>query len=203
LNRPVHTHPEQETALLLQCVAAGEEKAFEQLFISYKDRVYEIALLYTESAFLAEEILQDIFVQVWQKRAGLPSVSDFSSWIFILTRNRSFNVLRDIARASTNNRLLAQHFPVTGAEAADARLLSSEAGKLVQEAMERLTPAQRQAFELFKLKGFSREETALQMGISPNTVKVHLLQAMRTIRAFFIEKDLFIPAVSAGLIIIS
>lgn len=196
----IHTQQQQDTAMLLQLIAGGDEKAFEQIFFHHKDRVYEIALMYTESAFLAEEIVQDIFVQVWQKREELPSIQNFSSWIFILARNRSFNVLRDIARS--NNRSVTHATPFS-AEAADSRLLSSEAEKLVQLAMERLTPAQRQAFELFKLKGLSREETARQMGISPNTVKVHLLQAMRQIRAFFIEKDLLLPAVSAGLVIFS
>lgn len=187
--------------MLLHLTASGDEKAFEQLFIRHKDRVYEIALLYTESGFLAEEILQDIFVQVWQKRSELPSIHNFSSWLFILTRNRCFNAVRDIARASSNNKALVRSLPESGAESADARLLSSEAEKLVLQAMEQLTPAQRQAFELFKLKGLSREETARQMGISPNTVKVHLLHGMRSIRAFFIEKDLLIPAISAGFII--
>lgn len=198
----IHTQQQQHSALLLQQTAGGDEKAFEQLFFQYKDRVYEIALLYTESGFLAEEILQDIFVQVWQKRKELPSIRNFNSWLFILTRNRSFNVLRDIARASLNTRSVVRELPASE-ENADARLLSSEAEKLVSMAMERLTPAQRQAFEFFKLKGLSREETARQMGISPNTVKVHLLQGMRSIRAFFIEKDLLLPAISAGLIIFS
>jgi RNA polymerase sigma-70 factor (family 1) len=203
LTRPIHTHHAPETALDLQLIAEGNEKAFEQLFVRHKDRIYEIAFLYTESGFLAEEILQDIFVQVWQKRAELPSIDNFSSWLFILTRNRCFNVLRDLARINSNKKSLINGLPDAVVEAADTRLLSSEAEKLVGEAMERLTPAQRQAFDLFKLKGLSREETAAKMGISPNTVKVHLLNAMRIIRTFFIEKDLLIPAVTAGLIIIS
>jgi RNA polymerase sigma-70 factor (ECF subfamily) len=111
--------------------------------------------------------------------------------------------LRDLARINSNKKSLINGLPDAVVEAADTRLLSSEAEKLVGEAMERLTPAQRQAFDLFKLKGLSREETAAKMGISPNTVKVHLLNAMRIIRTFFIEKDLLIPAVTAGLIIIS
>ncbi len=138
-----------------------------------------------------------------KKRLELPSIHNFSSWLFILTRNRCFNVLRDLARFNSNKQSLLDELPDAKVETADTRLLSSEAEKLLEEAMDRLTPAQRQAFELFKLKGLSREETATKMGISPNTVKVHLLNAMRIIRTFFIEKDLLIPAVTAGLIIIS
>lgn len=203
MNRPIHTQTGQETSLYLQLTAEGDEKAFERLFVLHKDRVFEVALLYTESRVLAEEILQDIFVQVWRKRADLPTIADFTSWLFILTRNRCFNVLRDLARARSNSKILQEDQPEVAGEGADARLLSSEAERLVAKAMELLTPAQRLAFELFKLKGLSREETAKEMGISPNTVKVHLLQAMRIIRSFFIEKKLLIPAVAVGFVIIS
>lgn len=201
--RSIHTPTAEELSFLLQQLAQSDERAFEQLFVSYKDRVYEIAFLYTESTVLAEEILQDIFVQVWGKRSTLTNINDFPSWLFILTRNRSFNVLRDIARFSSGNKALEQAMPDTYTDAADTKLLSSEADKLVHQAMERLTPAQRQAFMLIKLKGLTREETARQMGISPNTVKVHLLAATKTIRTFFLEKDMLIPAVLTALKIFS
>jgi RNA polymerase sigma-70 factor (family 1) len=180
---------------LQQLTAEGNEKAFEQLYRMHKDRVYEVALTYTESAVLAEEILQDIFVQVWMKRDGLPGIADFGSWLFILTRNRSFNVLRGIARSGSRDREMISHIPGEAADAADSRLLSADVQNLVQEAMHLLTPAQRQAFELFKIKGLSREETAAAMGIAPNTVKVHVLQAMRTIRAYLVSKNVFLPAI--------
>jgi RNA polymerase sigma-70 factor (ECF subfamily) len=61
--------------------------------------------------------------------------------------------------------------------------------QLVNEAMQLLTTQQREAFELFKMRGLSREETALAMDISPNTVKVHLLHALRTIRAYLVNKN--------------
>lgn len=178
---------------LQQQTAEGNEKAFEQLYRMHKDRVYEVALTYTESAVLAEEILQDIFVQVWMKRDGLPGIADFAAWLYVLTRNRSFNVLRSMARAGAGVRDMVQHIPGT-ADAADSRLLSADVQNLVQEALHLLTPAQRKAFDLFKVKGLSREETAHVMGISPNTVKVHVLQSMRIIRAYLVSKNVFLPA---------
>jgi RNA polymerase sigma-70 factor (family 1) len=179
---------------LQQLTAKGNQKAFEQLYRLHKDRVYEIALAYTGSAFLAEEILQDIFVQVWTKRTGLTEITDFSAWLFILTRNRSFNVLRGIARAGVRDQEMVHYLPQTS-DAADSRLLSADIENLVQEAMQLLTPAQRRAFELFKLNGLSREETAFTMGISPNTAKVHVMQAMRIIRAYLVGKQAFLPVI--------
>jgi RNA polymerase sigma-70 factor (ECF subfamily) len=177
---------------LQQLTAEGDEKAFEQLYLLHKDRVYEIALTYTESVVLAEEILQDIFVQVWVKRNELPGITDFSAWLFILTRNRSFTVLRGLARAAKRDRGMVDYLPHAG-ETADEKLLSGHVQRFLHEAMNLLTPAQRTAFELFKLNGLSRDETAAAMGISPNTAKTHLQHAMRIIRAHLVSNDIFLP----------
>jgi RNA polymerase sigma-70 factor (ECF subfamily) len=177
---------------LQQLTAEGDEKAFEALYLLHKDRVYEIALTYTESAVLAEEILQDIFVQIWTKRNELPGIEDFSAWLFILTRNRSFTVLRGMARAAKRDRNMVDYLPgATGT--ADEKLLTGDVLRYLHEAMNLLTPTQRRAFELFKLNGLSRDETAAAMGISPNTAKTHLQHAMRTIRAHLVSQDVFLP----------
>lgn len=173
--------------------AESDEKAFEQLYLLHKDRVYEIAFTYTESPILSEEILQDIFVQVWMKRSELATIEDFRSWLFIMTRNRSFNVLRGIARAETRDREMVHYLPGTS-PTADHRLLNADLENLLREAMQLLTPAQLKAFQLFKLQGLSREETAAAMGISPNTAKIHVMQAMRTIRAYLVGRNVLLPA---------
>lgn len=176
----------------LQQMAESDERAFEQLYLAHKDRVYEIAFAYTESPVLAEEILQDIFVQVWVKRNELSGINDFEGWLFILTRNRSFTVLRGMARAARRDKDMVDYLPHAGLSA-DDKLLSDEVQTLLRDALNLLTPMQRRAFELFKLQGHSREETAAIMGISPNTAKTHLLFAMRTIRAHLVSNDIFLP----------
>ncbi|WEK34720.1 MAG: sigma-70 family RNA polymerase sigma factor [Candidatus Pseudobacter hemicellulosilyticus] len=192
MNAISHTqHSAQD--LLLQLICEGDEKAFEQLYFLHKDRVYEIALVYTESPQLSEEILQDVFVQVWTKRLELPSIADFRSWLFIMARNRAFNVLRSVARAEAQLRVLLQQAPAT-ADMADQQLLAADVDLQLREAMKLLTPAQLKAFELFKINGLSREETADAMGISPNTAKVHVMQAMRTIRAYLVGKNVLAPS---------
>lgn len=173
-------------------VSRNDEKAFGELFQLFKDRVYHVALTYTDADVLAEEILQDIFVMVWMQRHTLPDISNFSSWLFIATRNRAFNTLRGVARAGARERKMVDHLPLTE-DTADKKLLTSDIERLLAEAMQMLTPAQQRAFDLFKLKGYSREQTAEIMGISANTVKVHLLHATRTIRAYLLSRHTFIP----------
>ena len=86
-----------ETAVL-SAVMMGKQKAFEDLFFRHKDRVYTIALTYTERHFVAEEIVQDVFVRVWKSRSKLMEIENFPAWIHSITRKRSFTALQKIAR---------------------------------------------------------------------------------------------------------
>ena len=182
---PERLHNEYE---VLHALEKGDEKAFEALFHFYKDRVYNIAMMYTESTVLSEEIVQDVFVKVWTKRSGLTTINNFSSWLFMITRNRSFNVLRDIARAERREHVLISHLPVEFDDT-QQNVNANDTQKLVDEAMKLLTAQQRQAFQLFKVQRLSREETAKAMNLSPNTVKVHLLHALRIIRAYLVNNS--------------
>lgn len=72
--------------------------AFEQLFIQFKDRVYEIAMHYTDHApELSEEIVQDVFLKVWLKKVELTSIQDIEHCLYTLAKRRSFDVMRGIA----------------------------------------------------------------------------------------------------------
>ncbi|HSC38360.1 MAG TPA: RNA polymerase sigma-70 factor [Chitinophagaceae bacterium] len=175
-------------------VAAGDEHAFERLFFAFKDRVYEIGFIYTESAMLAEEIVQDVFVRIWVKRAELPAVKNFPAWVFTVAKNQAFNVLRNRVHRQRAMDELVAHVPAEAAPA-DEKLHGAQTRRLIAEAMDLLPPQQRQVFQLIRLEGHSREETARIMGLSPNTVKVHLNIGLKIIRAYLLKNGGYFPLV--------
>lgn len=183
--------PPYNEAELLTRVSQGDQSAFAIFFHQHKARVYEIALAYTESVPAAEEITQDVFMRLWAHRAKLPETRSFAAWLYTLTRNCSFNALRDQARAARREKELIEHLPPAITQEGQ-ELLRTETRRLIGEAMELLSPSQKQAFTLAKLEGLSREESAARMGISPNTFKVHLLEATRVVRAYLVSRDVFI-----------
>jgi RNA polymerase sigma factor (sigma-70 family) len=185
---PDTTYDEKE---LLLKIAEGDEKAFERLFLIHKDKVYELAKMYTESVVSSEELVQDIFIKVWTSRIQLPHINDFRAWLFTLTRNRSFNVLRDTTRAGIRERDMINYIPQNVSHA-EEKAISADTQKLIDQALNLLSPPQRQAFDLLKLQELSREEAARKMGISPNTIKVHLLNAMRIVRGYLLSKDVLL-----------
>src|SRR6478735_11143470 len=83
---------------LLALIAKGDEIAFSKLFFQFKDRIYSIAFKLTKSTIAAEEIVQEVFLKIWLKRASLTEIENFSAYLFIIARNDVYKGLKQIAR---------------------------------------------------------------------------------------------------------
>jgi RNA polymerase sigma-70 factor (family 1) len=175
-----------ETAILRQ-IATGSEAAFTALFSHYRGRVEAIAFTLTHSETLAEELLQDIFLRIWLKRADLATINDFQSYLFITTRNQAYSTLKREAARRKANQNAAATIDLSD-PATDHKLLQNDFGRLLEQAITRLPPQQRQAYRLSREQGLSRDEIAATLGLSPNTVKSHISQALKNIRAFCIAR---------------
>lgn len=190
---PAENNPNEKE--WLRRVATGDEAAFTVLFDAYKDRIYTIALRITDSPLIAEEIVQDVFLKIWVKRESLTAVDHFRAYLFTATRNQVFNVLKRLAR---HREITAELTADAHAETSDSDtlLLDKEYQAILSEAVNQLPPQQQQVYRLMKEQGLKRDQVAEQLAISPQTVKVHLAQAMRSIRAFCIARlDIYIAFV--------
>src|SRR5678810_238059 len=95
-DRP-YTMPNNEKELLA-LIAKGDEIAFSKLFLQFKDRIYSIAFKLTKSTIAAEEIVQEVFLKIWLKRANLTDIENFSAYLFIITRNDVYKSLKQIVQ---------------------------------------------------------------------------------------------------------
>ncbi|MBO9730752.1 MAG: sigma-70 family RNA polymerase sigma factor [Chitinophaga sp.] len=167
---------------LLAMVALGNESAFLKLFNHNKTKIYSILLTITRSRVHAEELLQDVFLVIWKRRNCLESISCFQSYLFIVTRNKAFKALRRIAK----EQLTAYQLPAEELYHDDVReaMQVLEQRRLLQHALSCLSPQQRQVYQLMKIEGFSREQSAQVMQIRPETVKAHLAKAVKFVQAY-------------------
>jgi len=178
-----HSFSAYDEVAVILAVAAGDQKAFEQLFFQHKDRIFTIALTYTENRMIAEEVVQDVFVRVWKNRRKLKEIGVFSSWIYAIARNRSLTALQKIARDGQRKEALVAYLPAAVSDA-EERIQDDYTEALLEKAMIRLTPQQRKVFELSRIQGYSRKEVAEILNLTPATVSVHLTIALRSIRAY-------------------
>lgn len=174
---------------LLEDIANGDQVAFAQLYDHYRPRVYTLAIRLTGSGATSEEIVQDVFLKLWIKRSTLTSINNFPGYIATVSQNTIYTALRNLSRyrqrtasyqSDTANDLFESD--------TEERLAQKEIDDIIDQAISRLSPQQKQVYHLIKKNGLTREQAALEMQVSAETIKSHLAQAVRHIRAYCIHR---------------
>lgn len=190
-------HNEKE---LLQQLAQGDETAFRTIFDHYRDAIYSFAMKVTRQEAIAEEIVQDVFVKIWMNRGGLGAIRHFPDFLYIIARNHTFNAWRRLARERKLTVATADELSIPGVST-DAVILQRDYDRLLLQAVAQLPPQQKLVYTLGRQEGFSREEIAAQLNISPATVKVHMSQALKALRLYFQEYPDAILVVIASILL--
>ncbi len=165
---------------ILELLAQGSEYAFTQLFDHYRARVYGVAIKFLRDSQLAEEIVQETFLKVWQRREGIHHVRNFSGYIFIIARNLVFDSLKKISDELANKKAFIP--PRTFENETENLLIEAEYEIMLASIVEKLPPQQKQIFKLARWEHLSHEEIADRLSLSRLTVKTHMAAALRTIR---------------------
>lgn len=169
--------------ILLKQVSENHEPAFRELYEGYAPGVYAVALQHLKLPHLAEDIVQSVFLKLWENRAELPSIQHFASWFYTVVRNTIVSALRKQGSHDTYIHYLKERMETT-METPELHLMKKEQFTLVQQAVDQLSPQQRIAFKLQREEGLSYEEIGIRMGIATNTVRVHLHKAMESLRNY-------------------
>lgn len=168
--------------LLLKQLAQGSASAFDQLYYRYYEPVRLNILKITRDETIADDILQEVFILLWEKREKFASYEKIGGWLFVTSYNRSLNHLRKLSaerlRQATSKIIdISRDWPLEDS--------SQEAQfKLLEEAIAQLPPQRRRVFELCRFEGMSYEEAAAELSISKNTVKEHLARSRESILAY-------------------
>ena len=173
-------------SLLVRELKQGNEKAFIQLYETYKDVIYAYSLKLLKSQANAEEILQDVFMKVWQKRETLDTSLSFKSYLYTIARNKCFDFLE---KAANNSKLRETLFYQSQKSfvPADLKLIESDFEKIKEEAYNTLPSKRREIFVLSRENGMTYDEIGEQLGISTSTVKTQMSKALESMRSFLRE----------------
>jgi len=159
------------------------DDSFKRLFDSYKNRLYGYVLAIAHSPYAAEEITQEIFIKLWLCRDILYQVDNLDGYIFTIARNKTLNHLR---KAAYDERLLRdlQALAVPENNNVEERAMAGEYDRLISDALILLSPQRRLVYQLSRDKGLNHEEIAHHLHLSRNTVKNHMVEALRFIRHY-------------------
>jgi RNA polymerase sigma-70 factor (family 1) len=184
---------------IVQRLKEGEEQAFQEIYSRYVGRLPAFALRIIKSPELADDVVQDIFVHLWELRGSLDPEKNFQSFLFTITRNHVINVLK---RSSVNAALLREIFLNTpqSSNTTETQLALTETTEILRRAMDLLPPGQKRVFELCKINGLSYEEAASELNLSPGTINAHMVKSIKFIKAYFNNHERVILALAVSLL---
>jgi RNA polymerase sigma-70 factor (ECF subfamily) len=162
---------------------ANDVDAFDFLYLKYHKPLYSYILRFLKIPELAEDVLQEVFLKIWDVRHRINPDLSFNAYLYRISRNLVFKQLKKIA---SDDELLTQvtYELKRNVEDADVRLLWSEYEKMLQDAIGQLPPQRQKIFKLCRQEGKSYEEVASELHISRNTVKEHMVLGTKFLKEF-------------------
>ncbi|WPU98428.1 RNA polymerase sigma-70 factor [Mucilaginibacter sp. cycad4] len=177
---------EVEIKLLLHQLRSGNQRAFEQLYRMYSRYLLSNIRMLVKDKEIADEILQDAFLKIWECREAVDPEKSFKNYLFTITRNLVYDHLRKVAldvrkRCDLMQKALEIYTHV------EEELINKENDALLSDAVDHLPFQCRKVYTLSKLDGKSHQEISELLNISLATVNNHMVKANRQIRSFLLR----------------
>lgn len=156
-------------------------KAFEQLYQRYHGMLYRASLKILKSDELSREVVQEVFIKLWETRGSINEELSFSAYLITMTRNRIFNMLKRASRENEIKEEIKIHAE-TASNSTESSVLLSEYHAVVNTAIALLPPRRKRIFIMCRQEGKSYEEVAGVFGISKSTVRDHMVKALKSVK---------------------
>lgn len=157
--------------------------AFYNLYERYCRRLHGFVLRYIKQNEDAEEIVQEVFVKIWESRNKIDAYSSFEAFLFTIAYNTTISLLRK----RTNEKKYLEHLkslqlPDNSPDLID-EIQFNELNDRVQTLLSELTPRQKEIFQLSREEGLTHDEIAKKLDISVNTVKKHMSNTLTFLKS--------------------
>jgi RNA polymerase sigma-70 factor (ECF subfamily) len=163
--------------VLVKRIARGDKLAMQALFARHRTSIYRWLLRFVSDTMLAEDLLSEVFLDVWRQADRFEGRSSVSTWLMSMARFKALSARRRRVDAELDEKIEA-----TVADPADdpeAALQKKDRGELLRQALTRLSPEHREIIELVYYHDQSVDECAEILGILPATVKTRMFYARR------------------------
>jgi RNA polymerase sigma-70 factor (ECF subfamily) len=175
---PPHVRvPVQETSdeALISFIADGDKRAMQVLYARHNVRVYRFILRLTGNQSLAEDLVSEVFLDVWRQAEGFEAKSQVSTWLLAIARYKALSALR-----RRTDEPLDDHMAATIEDTADdpeTVVGIKDRNSIVQKCLTKLSPAHREVIDLVYYHEKSVDEVAQIVGVPAATVKTRMFYA--------------------------
>lgn len=163
---------------------SGSYEDFNILYTIYADMLYNFILNLTKSPIEAQDILQDTFMRIWQTRERINLDLSFKTYLYTIARHLIIDSLRrQVDNIVFDDYICSEAFQKYSENDVERNISFDEFKERVSKAKEKLTPKQKEIFELSREKGYSILSIAEKLQLSEKTVKNQLTLALKVMRA--------------------
>jgi RNA polymerase sigma-70 factor, ECF subfamily len=162
---------------LLGAIAAGDQRAMQVLYARHHVRVYRFVLRLTQDRSLAEDVVSEVFLDVWRRAGGFKGKSQVSTWMLAIARYKALSALRAHSDAQ-----LDEHAAVSvidPADDAETTMSKRDRSAIVQQCLSQLSALHREVLDLVYYHEKSVDEVAEVVGAPVNTVKTRMFYARK------------------------
>lgn len=166
---------------LVQLISHDDRTAYTELYRRYTMLLLNHAYTRVHCRDQAKDVVQEVFVNLWDKRKELIINKNVSAFLYKSVRNI---ILNQIAHQQVSDKYISsiEDFALKNEAMADHLIREKQYAQLIQEEIGKLTPKMREVFELSRTEYLSHKEIALRLNISEQTVSKHISNALRTLR---------------------
>ncbi len=166
---------------LLKRLAEADDAAFREIYDRYVKTVYQTGLRYLRSDDLANDVVQEVFCSLWDRREHFLHVRSLEGYLVTMTHHQIYRLFRKWA-AETKGREMYAERRESAFNDTDFRILSSQYEEILEELVDRLPPQQKQIFRMARKEGMTHEAIARELNLSQGTVKNHMVRALQFLR---------------------
>ena len=178
---------EIDVATIVQ-LREGDEAAFRLVFECYNRRLYLFAYKFLKNREQSEEVVQETFLNLWNSRKTVREEYPISCLLFTIAKRLTLNLLRKASKQLTIREELWRSISETHNETEET-ILGLDLKKFAEKVVLTLPKQQQTVFRLSRYDNLSYDEIAEKLNISRNTVKNHLVQALKNLRYHFSDSD--------------
>lgn len=161
----------------------GNEHAFEIIYNRYSLSIYRRLIQMVKIENVAEELTQDVFVKIWEKRHLIDPDQLFFSYLNKIAANLVVDFYRKVSRDERLKKSIAD-ISIKMEEPLDFKIIHEEDISIIQKAIKNLPTQQQNVYELCKIEGHTYEEASRLLGISTATINNHIVRATKSLKNY-------------------
>lgn len=173
--------PSLQDKELIDLIRVGDEDAFEHLFNRYWEPLFAAAMHRLQSRELSKDVVQELFVDLWEKRSSLRVQSNVEGYLFTALKHRIINKIKSESVREKYESMVFEFYE-TNELATDRQFLEKALLEAVKAQTKKLPDRRREVFEMSRFDQLSHKEISEKLNISPKTVENHINHALKTIR---------------------